>query len=139
MHQVVSLVDEESLLVEDGALEWIPLRRRLGIRAFGTNAYRAASAGDLIVEDHHESSGQEEIYVVMTGGKLAAPGPLVAGRPVVWLALQALAVLTVVAAVMTGVRWRRIAATGERVRLGLVVAGGAVFLLWALYWGLLLP
>lgn len=66
--RVLSLVDEEPLLVEDGALQWIPLRRRLGGRAFGTNAYRAAHAGDLVIEDHVESPGQEEMYVVVSGG-----------------------------------------------------------------------
>ena len=52
----------------DGELEWLPLRRRLGGRAFGTNAYRAEKAGDLIIEDHVESPGQEEMYVVIRGG-----------------------------------------------------------------------
>jgi hypothetical protein len=66
--RVLSLLDEEAVAVEGGRLEWIPLRRRLGIRAFGTNAYRAAGAGDLVIEDHVESSGQEEIYVVVKGG-----------------------------------------------------------------------
>jgi hypothetical protein len=65
--RVLSIADDEPLLVEDGALQWIPLRRRLGIRAFGTNAYRAASAGDLVIEDHVESPGQEEMYVVVAG------------------------------------------------------------------------
>ncbi|MEV0611941.1 prolyl oligopeptidase family serine peptidase [Nonomuraea sp. NPDC050404] len=80
-------------------------------------------------------------YVVMTGAKLATPGPLLAGRPVVWLALQLVAIATVVATVVLAVtagRWRRVVARGEKVRLGLVVAGGAVFVPWALYWGLLL-
>ncbi|TDD12493.1 alpha/beta hydrolase [Nonomuraea deserti] len=78
-------------------------------------------------------------YLIMTGGKLAVPGPVVAERPVIWLALQALAVATVVATLIVGMRWRRVAAKGERVRLGVLVAGGAVFLPWALYWGLALP
>jgi hypothetical protein len=66
--RVLSLLDEQPLLVEDGALQWIPLRRRLGGRAFGTNAYRASRAGDLVIEDHVESPGQEEMYVVVAGG-----------------------------------------------------------------------
>ncbi|SEG99427.1 hypothetical protein SAMN05444920_11334 [Nonomuraea solani] len=78
-------------------------------------------------------------YVVMTGGKLSAPGPLVADRPLVWLVLQALAVATVVATVLAGLRWRRPAPRGERVRLGLLLAGGVAFVPWALYWGLLVP
>ncbi|MEU4408427.1 prolyl oligopeptidase family serine peptidase [Streptosporangium sp. NPDC023963] len=81
-------------------------------------------------------------YLVMTGGKLAAPGPVLAGRPVLWLVLQALAVAAVAAAVLTGLAWRRARASVPReegVRLGLLLAGGAMFIPWALYWGLLLP
>ncbi|MFI9843012.1 alpha/beta hydrolase family protein [Nonomuraea sp. NPDC051941] len=78
-------------------------------------------------------------YSIMTGGKLASPGPLVAERPLIWLALQALAIATVVGTVLTFVRWPRSAPVGERVRVGLLMAGGVVFVPWALYWGLLLP
>ena len=65
--RTLSIFDEETVPVEDGALQWLPLRRRLGIRSFGTNAYRAARAGDAVVEDHVESPGQEEVYVVIRG------------------------------------------------------------------------
>ncbi|MFG6192990.1 alpha/beta hydrolase family protein [Nonomuraea sp. JJY05] len=78
-------------------------------------------------------------YSIMTGGKLASPGPLVAERPLIWLALQALAIATVVSTVLTCVRWRRSAPAGEKVRVGLLMVGGVVFVPWALYWGLLLP
>jgi dienelactone hydrolase len=81
-------------------------------------------------------------YLLMTGGRLAAPGPVVAGRPLIWLALQALAVASVVATVLTALAWRRSRGStprGEGVRLGLLLAGGAVLVPWALYWGLLLP
>ena len=65
--QSLSLKDAEILPVVNGTIQWIPLRRRLGIRAFGTNAYRAARAGDDVIEDHVESPGQEEMYVVVAG------------------------------------------------------------------------
>jgi dienelactone hydrolase len=79
-------------------------------------------------------------YVIRTGGKLAYPGPILLDRPLIWLALQGLAVAAVVAAVLTGRAWRRASPpAGERVRLGVLLAGGAVFVPWALYWGLLLP
>ncbi|MEO3886196.1 hypothetical protein [Nonomuraea sp. B5E05] len=78
-------------------------------------------------------------YLIMTGGKLAVPGPVVGGRPVIWLALQALAVATVAGTLIVAVRRRRVTARGERVRLGVLVTGGAVFLPWALYWDLALP
>jgi dienelactone hydrolase len=75
-------------------------------------------------------------YVVMTGGKLASPGPMLLDRPLIWLALQGLAVAVVVATVRTALAWRRASLPmGERVLL----MGGAVFVPWALYWGLLLP
>ena len=48
-------------------IDWIPVRRRLGISAFGTNAFRAARAGDPVIEEHVESPGQEELYVVVSG------------------------------------------------------------------------
>ncbi|WP_433437724.1 alpha/beta hydrolase family protein [Nonomuraea sp. CA-141351] len=110
------------------------MRRRGGVPA--VKAARLVSAGGLVVV---VGGFAYLFYAIMTGGKLSSPGPMVADRPLVWLALQALAVATVVGTVLTCVRWRRSAAPGERVRLGLLVAGGVVFVPWALYWGLLLP
>ena len=51
-YRLLSLADEETLRVVEGTIEWIPLRRRIGAAAFGTNAYRAARAGDDVIEDH---------------------------------------------------------------------------------------
>jgi len=49
-------------------LVWKPLRKTLGVTAFGINAYTAAAAGDEVVEDHSETQlGHEEIYVVVAG------------------------------------------------------------------------
>jgi hypothetical protein len=51
-----------------GSLVWKPVRRQLGVTAFGINAYTAAAAGDEVVEDHDETSlGHEEIYLVVSG------------------------------------------------------------------------
>jgi mannose-6-phosphate isomerase-like protein (cupin superfamily) len=51
-----------------GTLLWKPVRRPLGVTAFGINAYTAAHAGDEVVEDHTEEQlGHEEIYLVHTG------------------------------------------------------------------------
>lgn len=51
-----------------GTLTWKPIRRPLGVTAFGINAYTAGNAGDEVVEDHTEQQlGHEEIYVVVTG------------------------------------------------------------------------
>lgn len=66
-----------------------------------------------------------------------SPGPAIAGRPVLWLALQALALVALIATVMTAAAWRT--AGRDRLRLGVLLAGGVLFFPWALYWGLLLP
>jgi hypothetical protein len=50
---------------------WRPVRIHFGITSFGTNAYTARKAGQLLVEEHRESeeSGtqHEELYFVATG------------------------------------------------------------------------
>ena len=51
-----------------GSLLWKPVRRTLGVTAFGINAYTAVNAGDEVVEEHTEETlGHEEIYFVHTG------------------------------------------------------------------------
>lgn len=51
-----------------GTLVWKPVRRTLGVTAFGINAYTAANAGDEVVEKHTETQlGHEEIYAVVAG------------------------------------------------------------------------
>lgn len=56
--------------VVDGKLQWRPVRRTLGIEAFGINAY-TADAGELVVEEHDETGAgaghHEEVYVVVSG------------------------------------------------------------------------
>jgi tetratricopeptide (TPR) repeat protein len=46
---------------------WSPIRRELGIQAFGVNAWTADEAGATVIEEHDESSGHEELYVVVGG------------------------------------------------------------------------
>jgi hypothetical protein len=54
-----------------GTLVWKPVRKTLGVTAFGINAYSAAAAGDEVVERHDESTlGHEEVYVVVAGHAL---------------------------------------------------------------------
>ena len=65
------------------------------------------------------------------------PGPMIAGRPLPWLALQALALVAACAAVAFAVRTVRRGGDGSRGAL--LVAAGVVFVPWAAYWGLLLP
>ena len=56
--------------VAGGELQWRPVRRTLGIEAFGINAY-TGDAGDFVVEEHDElgagAGHHEEVYVVVTG------------------------------------------------------------------------
>src|SRR5205085_10592306 len=50
---------------------WHPVRRRLGVRAFGVNAYTAEGVGKQVVEEHDETGGgaggHEELYLVVQG------------------------------------------------------------------------
>jgi tetratricopeptide (TPR) repeat protein len=62
------LDDIEPIPVVNGTLLWRPVRRTLGVGAFGINAYVAPKAGDDVVEEHTEESlGHEEVYVVLSG------------------------------------------------------------------------
>jgi quercetin dioxygenase-like cupin family protein len=48
-------------------VNWLPVRRELGVEAFGINAY-VANTGELVVEEHTEQGlRHEEIYVVLAG------------------------------------------------------------------------
>jgi tetratricopeptide (TPR) repeat protein len=66
---VLSLADLDK--VDMGDLIYRPIRRAMGVSAFGINAYTAENAGDEVIEDHDEqgdgSGHHEELYVVMTG------------------------------------------------------------------------
>ena len=68
--RTVRIGDIEPIPILDGELEWRPIRRTLGIEAFGINAY-TANAGELVVEEHDETGAgaghHEELYVVVTG------------------------------------------------------------------------
>jgi tetratricopeptide (TPR) repeat protein len=62
-------IDEISVV--GGSLRWKPVRRTLGIGAFGINAY-VGDAGRDVVEEHDEVSssgtgGHQELYVVVRG------------------------------------------------------------------------
>jgi hypothetical protein len=73
-YRVTHLDEIDTIRFPDEPLpDWKPLRRELGITAFGTNAYVAERAGDLVIERHDELAedddpgGSEEIYVVVRG------------------------------------------------------------------------
>lgn len=66
-YTVLRLEDVEPIPVVGGLL-WRPLRRTLGVGAFGINAYVAEKAGDDVVEPHDETRLEhEEVYVVLEG------------------------------------------------------------------------
>ncbi|MBA2568467.1 MAG: hypothetical protein H0V11_03880 [Actinobacteria bacterium] len=66
-YEVVHLDELERFPVDEEGLTWRPVRRRLGIEAFGCNAYTAEKAGDRVVEEHFEKGGHEELYFVASG------------------------------------------------------------------------
>jgi tetratricopeptide (TPR) repeat protein len=64
-------VDDLDRLPSFQDVTWLPVRRRLGIEAFGVNAFEG-DAGKLVIEEHDEmgsggSGRQEELYVVLRG------------------------------------------------------------------------
>lgn len=64
---IVHLDELESIPVGERGLQWRPIRSRIGIRAFGTNAYTAGVGDQVIVEHTEEAHGHEEMYVVTSG------------------------------------------------------------------------
>jgi quercetin dioxygenase-like cupin family protein len=66
-YEVAHLDELDRFPVDDEGLVWRPVRRRLGIEAFGCNAYTAEKAGDRVVEEHSEQDGHEELYFVASG------------------------------------------------------------------------
>lgn len=65
-YSVVRIPEIEPISV--AGVQWKPLRRTLGIDAFGINAYSAAAVGDHVVEEHTEETlGHQEAYVVIVG------------------------------------------------------------------------
>ena len=68
--RVVHLDDLERIDATGEGL-WRPIRRALGITAFGINAYTATAAGEPVVERHDETGTgagvHEELYLVVQG------------------------------------------------------------------------
>jgi hypothetical protein len=61
-------IDDVAPITVAGELKWKPIRRTLGIEAFGMNAYVAEHAGDDVVESHTEATlGHQEVYTVLSG------------------------------------------------------------------------
>jgi hypothetical protein len=75
---------------EAGDPVWHPLQHYFGLSAFGANAYVAAESGGELLGAHDEiASGQEELYIVVTGvarftldgDEVDAPAPFVVAVP----------------------------------------------------------
>jgi quercetin dioxygenase-like cupin family protein len=73
-YRTLHLDDIPTVRIDDEDVPaWKPVRRELGISAFGTNAYVAEAAGDIVVEPHDEiprtgeGPGHQEIYLVLDG------------------------------------------------------------------------
>ena len=65
-YSIVRIPEIEPISV--AGVHWKPLRRTLGIDAFGINAYAAEAVGEHVVEEHTEETlGHQEAYVVIAG------------------------------------------------------------------------
>jgi AraC-like protein len=92
---VVTHIDEIPTLATDPEVpDWKPLRRHLGVGAFGVNAWVSKQAGDVAIERHDEApsdggaAGHEELYVVLRGAARFTAGDREFDAPagtLVWL------------------------------------------------------
>ena len=66
--QSIRLDEIEPIPIPGAGVNWRPVRRTLGIEAFGINSYVALATGDHVVEEHTEATERhQEVYVVLTG------------------------------------------------------------------------
>ncbi len=64
--RILRMEDVDPIAV--AGVHWQPLRRTLGIDAFGINAYTALEVGEHVVEEHTEEQlGHQEVYLVLQG------------------------------------------------------------------------
>jgi tetratricopeptide (TPR) repeat protein len=82
----VAAISELEIPPMPGNPRWSNIRQRLGIGAFGVNAWTASDAGMEVIEEHDElgeSAGRhEELYVVLKGSAtFTVDGDEIAGPP----------------------------------------------------------
>jgi tetratricopeptide (TPR) repeat protein len=66
-YEVLKMDELDRIPVSGANVMWRPVRRRLGITAFGINAY-TGEPGENVVEEHTEERlRHEELYVVVSG------------------------------------------------------------------------
>jgi tetratricopeptide (TPR) repeat protein len=74
--RVARISKADAIAVAGGLYQ--PLRRQLGVRPFGINAFFASSAGDQVIEPHDEtgsgSGGHAELYLIVAGRASFAVG-----------------------------------------------------------------
>src|SRR2546428_12284190 len=46
---------------------WAPIRHHFDVRSFGINAWRGTDGDEVIKRHTEEESGQEELYIVLSG------------------------------------------------------------------------
>ena len=63
----VDHIDDIRELAPDDECPIRPVRHHFGISAFGVNAWTARAAGDRVINEHEEESGNEELYIVTRG------------------------------------------------------------------------
>jgi quercetin dioxygenase-like cupin family protein len=67
-YEVLSLDDLDRYPGPTGATQVLmPIRRRIGFRPFGVNAWVGEHHGDHVIERHREVGGHEELYLVLRG------------------------------------------------------------------------
>jgi len=66
-YEILSIDDLEQYPSTAGTQILMPLRRRLGFRPFGVNAWLGQAVDDHVIERHREPDGPEELYVVLRG------------------------------------------------------------------------
>jgi hypothetical protein len=70
-HRSLHIRDIDPIPILHGTVQWRPVRKTLGVRAFGINAYSGEKTGDQVIEEHDELGGgggaHEELYVVLEG------------------------------------------------------------------------
>ena len=144
--EVPPLAWYESVPVQAGALAvmlagfgWLGLSA-LGRRLRGRPARPASGPARVLAGAGLVAVPGTVLYLLwMLMARRAAPEPglVIAGRPLPWIALQLLALVAACAAVALAVRMVR--RGGDGPRGALLATAGAVFVPWAVYWGLLLP
>jgi quercetin dioxygenase-like cupin family protein len=64
------MTDTLDIATIKNATGWSPIRRELDVQAFGINAWSGDEGASLVGEHNEQSSGHEEVYIVIAGSAL---------------------------------------------------------------------